>query len=80
MVTEHCNCFVIRARIYRFLRAASTHVSPRAEREVHNVSQACDVRPVRINTSGDRRPRRTLRAEAAAYAMNLIKAVVTVLR
>ena len=42
---------------------------PRAERKVHNVSQACDAQPDRINASGDRRPRRTLRAEAAAYAM-----------
>jgi hypothetical protein len=32
-------------------------VSPRAERIVHNVSQACDAPPGRINTSGDRRPR-----------------------
>ena len=40
-----------------------------ADRKVHNVSQACDAQPDRINTSGDRRPRRTLRAEAAAYAM-----------
>ena len=93
MVTEHCNCFVTRFRIYRFLcaasikvslarcyrwRAASTpskylacanHVSPRVERKVHNVSQARDAQPDRINTSGDRRPRRTLRAEAATYAM-----------
>ena len=45
------------------------HVSPRAERQVYNVSKACDAQPDRINTSGDRRPRRTLLAEAAAYAM-----------
>jgi len=37
---------------------------------VHNVSQARDAQPGRTSTSGDsRRPRRTLRAEAAAYAM-----------
>jgi hypothetical protein len=40
---------------------------------VHNVSQACDAQPDQINvfydeTSGDRGLRRTLRAEAAAYA------------
>jgi hypothetical protein len=40
---------------------------------MYNVSQARDAQPDRINafyheTSGDRRPRRTLRAEAAAYA------------
>jgi hypothetical protein len=45
----------------------------RAERIVRNVSQARDAQPDRINAfyheaSGDRRPRRTLRAEAAAYA------------
>ena len=45
------------------------HVSSRAERKIHNVSQECDVQPDRINTSVDRRPRRTLRAEAAVYAM-----------
>ena len=65
------------ARCYRW-RTASTpskkiscavHVSPRAERIVHNVSQAFDAQPDRINTSGDGRPRRTLRAKAAAYAM-----------
>ena len=45
----------------------------RAERIVYNVSQACDAQPGRINVfyheaSGDRRPRLTLRAEAATYA------------
>jgi hypothetical protein len=57
------------------------HVSLRAERIVHNVSQACDAQPDGINffyhgASGDSRPRhtlsaeaaRTLRAEATAYA------------
>jgi hypothetical protein len=48
------------------------YVSQRAERIVRNVSQACDAQPDRINVfyheaSGDRRLRRTLRAEAAAH-------------
>jgi hypothetical protein len=48
-------------------------VSQLAERIVHNVSQARDAQPDRINVfyhkaSGDRRLRRTLRAKAAAYA------------
>jgi hypothetical protein len=43
------------------------HVIPRAERMVHNVSQACDAQPDRISifnhgASGERRPRRTLRS------------------
>jgi hypothetical protein len=65
------------ARCYRWRAASSPSksfacedlVSPRAERKVHNVSQACDAQPDHINSSGDRRPRITLRAEAAAYAM-----------
>jgi hypothetical protein len=36
---------------------------------VYNVGQACDAQPDRISTLGDWRPRRTLRAEAAAHAM-----------
>jgi hypothetical protein len=67
------------ARCYRW-RAASTpskllacavHVSPRAERKVHNVSQACDAQPDRINTSGDRRPRRTLCADSQRASRKL---------
>jgi hypothetical protein len=49
------------------------HLSLRAERLAHNASQACDAQPGRINVfyheaPGDRRPRRTIRAEVAAYA------------
>jgi hypothetical protein len=75
------------ARCYRW-RAASTpskllacadHVSPRAEQKVHNVSQARDAQPDRMGTSGDRRPRRTLRADAfvprgVRYARTIINA------
>jgi len=43
-------------------------VIPLADQIVHNVSQVCDSKPDRIKTSGDRRPRRTPCAEAAAYA------------
>ena len=51
-------------------------MSPRAERKVHNVSQACDAQPGRINTSGDRKPRRTLRAEGRGirYARTIFNA------
>jgi len=49
------------------------HVSQRAERIVHNASQACDAQPdcksvFYHEAPGDRKLRRTLRAEAAAYA------------
>ena len=51
--------------------AFAHHVSERAERIVHNASQACDEQPDRKNVfyheaSGDRELRHTLRAEAAA--------------
>jgi hypothetical protein len=74
--TEHCDYVVTRVRIYRFMRAAGVKtivgallLLARCLPSEQIVSQACDAQPDRINTSCDRRPRRTLRAEAAAYAM-----------